>query len=184
MSASTDNDNGINDVDASLKEQHRGIIAAFSEADEQVVLTSEIAEHVNLVDRSVRRRLNDLVDEGIVGTRKPGSDRLWWLEVEVKEPITAQYPLLRFVRDRVDVQLTLIGAGLAVISAVLILAGAMAFVYGVSPPFVTRSEWLSYGIVASGLSATFIVVGLALTTLTWVARRFGEGYGFWSGGDS
>ena len=103
MTEETQGSSGEERIDASLKKQDQAILKAFSRAEHQVVLSREIGEFVDLSDRQIRRRLKDLASRDIVGTRKPGRDRLWWLKEEVKEPITAQYPLLRFARDRLIV---------------------------------------------------------------------------------
>lgn len=40
--------------------------------------TSEIAERVEIKDRTVRMKLSELADAGRVATRKVGSGRVWW----------------------------------------------------------------------------------------------------------
>ncbi len=92
--------------DPHLKEQDKGIIEAFAREDHNVLTNSEIAEHVSVHPRTVRRRLDDLADEGIIGKRVVSGVKLAWLEENVKEPITVQYPLLRYVRDHTSVQLS------------------------------------------------------------------------------
>lgn len=43
-----------------------------------IATTSEVAERVEIKDRTVRMKLSELVDEGKVATRKVGSGRVWW----------------------------------------------------------------------------------------------------------
>lgn len=100
---------GDSPPDPHLKEQDKGIIEAFAREDHRVLTNSEISEHVSLSDRQVRRRLDKLANKGIIGKRVVSGVKMAWLEEDVKEPITVQYQLLTYVRDRASVQLFLIG---------------------------------------------------------------------------
>lgn len=160
-------------IDPNLKEQERGIVDAFARVDHRVVTTGELAEHVSLSKRHLRRRLDDLVDRGIIGTRKPGRDRLWWLETDVKEPITVQYPLLQFVRDKVSVQLLLVALGVGIIAVILTPAAAMSYAYNVSPPLISRAELLRYGLLASLLASGFLIAATVVAVVGWLFRYLG-----------
>lgn len=161
------------ELDASLKTQDKPIIDAFSHAEHQVLLTTEVAERVELSDRQVRRRLKDLASRDILGTRKPGRDRLWWLKRDVREPITAQYPLLRFARDRLSVQLLLVGLGVGVLALILVPTASLTYAYSVSPPLFTRELLLQAGLGASMLAGGFLVAAVAAGVTGWLARRAG-----------
>ena len=91
---------GSEEIDPSLKEQNEGILYAFAKEDHRVLTTPEIVRHVDLSRRQVERRLKNLRDHEIVGTRKPGRTRLWWLETEVEEPVSVQYPILKLIQER------------------------------------------------------------------------------------
>jgi len=173
MTEETQGSSGEERIDASLKKQDQAILEAFSRAEHQVVLSREIGEFVDLSDRQIRRRLKDLASRDIVGTRKPGRDRLWWLKEEVKEPITAQYPLLRFARDRLSIQFLLIGLAIGIIAVVLVPAASIAFAYNTSPPLISRSELLQAGLLASMLAALFLITSVIFAGLGWVLRYLG-----------
>jgi predicted HTH transcriptional regulator len=88
MTKSDTNTENSSSPDPHLKEQDKGIIEAFAREDHQVLTNSEIAQHVSLSNRQVRRRLDKLADQGIIGKRVAGGVKLAWLEKDVKEPIT------------------------------------------------------------------------------------------------
>ncbi|MBB6645380.1 hypothetical protein [Halobellus ruber] len=171
MSLESEGSEPISDLDASLKTQDKPIIDAFSHAKHQVLLTTEVAERVELSDRQVRRRLKDLASRDILGTRKPGRDRLWWLKRDVREPITAQYPLLRFARDRTGVQLLLAGLGIGVIALVLVPIASLTYAYNVSPPLITREVLLQWGLLASILASGFLIAAVIAAMTGWLLRR-------------
>ncbi len=43
-----------------------------------IATTSEVAERVEIKERTVRMKLSELADDGRVATRKIGSGRVWW----------------------------------------------------------------------------------------------------------
>lgn len=159
----TDTENNLQ-PDPNVKEQDKGIIKAFAREDHQVLTNSEIAQHVSLSNRQVRRRLDKLADQGIIGKRVAGGVKLAWLEKDVKEPITVQYPLLTYVRDRVSVQLFLLGIMGGIVSVLVLLSAAISIGYDISISFVSREQILVYGVLAATVSALFIIVA-ALTAL-------------------
>ncbi|MFC6727777.1 hypothetical protein ACFQDG_03890 [Natronoarchaeum mannanilyticum] len=173
MSLESEDSEAISDLDASLKTQDKPIIDAFSYAEHQVLLTTEVSERVDLSDRQVRRRLKDLASRDILGTRKPGRDRLWWLKQDVREPITAQYPLLRFARDRTSVQLLLVGLGVGIVALVLVPIASLAYAYTVSPPLITREMLLEGGLLASMLASGFLIAAVVAAVTGWLGRRVG-----------
>lgn len=160
-------------IDPHLKEQDEAIFEAFARADYQVLTAKEIGEYVDLGDRQVRRRLHDLADREVVGTRKPGRDRLWWLEQDVKEPITVQYPLLRFVRDRSSIQLLLIGLGIATVAMILIMSALISFAYNVSPIIVSQDKLLRLGLYASMFAGGFLIASVSSAAVGWLFRNLG-----------
>jgi hypothetical protein len=173
MSLENKDSESISDLDANLKTQDKPIIDAFSHAEHQVLLTTEVAEKVELSDRQVRRRLKDLASRDILGTRKPGRDRLWWLKRDVREPITAQYPLLRFARDRTSVQLFLAGLGVGIVALILVPTASFTYAYSVSPPFITRELLLQVGLGASMLAGGFLIAAVLAGVTGWLARYAG-----------
>ncbi len=166
-------------VDPNLKVQDAAIVEAFSLVDHQVVTTAEIHEHVDLSQKQVRRRLNDLADRGIVGTRKPGRDRLWWLEADVTEPITVQYPLLRYVRDRLSVQLFVLGIGVGVLAMVVTMLGTLMVITDPAPEYMRHTtafrlqmELLRGGLLATVVSSGLLLTGISLAVARWLYRAF------------
>lgn len=143
-----------------LKEQDSGIIEAFARSDDRVLTTSEIAENVSLSDRQVRRRLNDLADRGVIGQRLAGGVRVAWLKQDVKEPITVQYPLLRYVRDRASVQFFLIGVVCGILGALVLLTAIVAVRFGLTVGPLANDRILYYGILAAGFSAMFVLLSV------------------------
>lgn len=160
-------DDDFDDIDAELKEQDKGIIEAFAHCEHRVVLSTELEEHVDIGDRQLRRRLNDLVTRDIVGSRKPGRDRLWWLKEDVKEPITVRYPLLGLVRKS-SVQLLLLAVVTGIAGAVLTASGSTAMAYEVSPPLVTNESLIYYGLGANIASGLFLVSAGIAAAINWL----------------
>lgn len=181
MSLESGDSESFSDLDASLKTQDKPIIDAFSHAEHQVLLTTEVAEKVELSDRQVRRRLKDLASRDILGTRKPGRDRLWWLKQDVREPITAQYPLLRFARDRISVQLLLAGLGVGIVALVLVPIASLAYAYTVSPPVITREMLLQGGLLASMLASGFLISAVVAAATGWLFRYYNVEFPFQNG---
>lgn len=173
MSSGEEEQSLDSEIDSSLKTQDKPIIDAFSHAEHQVLLTPEVAEKVDLSNRQVRRRLKDLASRDILATRKPGRDRLWWLEEDVKEPITVQYPLLRFARDRISVQLLLAGIGVGIIALILVPTASLTYAYNVSPPVLTKETLLQSGLLASMLASGFLIAAVVAAVIGRLARRVG-----------
>lgn len=164
---------GDSPPDPTLKEQDRGIIEAFAREDHNVLTNSELAEHVSVSPRTVRRRLDDLADEGIIGKRVVSGVKLAWLEENVKEPITVQYPLLRYVRDHTSVQLFLIGIAGGIVSVLILLAAAISIGYSIPIGFIGREQLLVYGVLAATVSALFILVAVLFAVIEWILRYLG-----------
>lgn len=142
-------------------EQDPAILEVFARADQPVLTTKEIADELdNIGLKQTRRRLRDLVDQGVLATRKPSRDRIWWLVEEVKEPITVRYPLLQHVRTRFEVLIAVIGAALGLIGAfaVMLFLGLNANAVGV--PFITRDTILLFGLYAISLGMTGFIAGV------------------------
>ncbi|EMA19426.1 winged helix-turn-helix domain-containing protein [Haloarcula amylolytica] len=158
--------------DPHLKEQDKGIIEAFAREDHNVLTNSEIAEHVSVHPRTVRRRLDDLADEGIIGKRVVSGVKLAWLEENVKEPITVQYPLLRYVRDHTSIQLSLIGIAGGIVSVLILLAAAISLGYGIPIWFINREQLLVYGVLAAAVSAIFLIVAVMFAVIEWLLRYY------------
>ena len=173
MSLESEDSESISNLDANLKTQDKPIIDAFSHAEHQVLLTTEVAEKVELSDRQVRRRLKDLASRDILGTRKPGRDRLWWLKQNVREPITAQYPLLRYAQNRISVQLLLAGLVIGIVALFLVPIASFTYANSVSPPFVTREMLLQAGLLASMLASGFLLSAVLAGIVEWSVRYFG-----------
>jgi hypothetical protein len=172
MSSKTDHLEGTVEVNASLKTQDKPIINAFAHAEHKVLTTTEVAKEVDLSERQVRRRLKDLASRNILGTRKPSQSRLWWVKEDIKEPITAQYPLLRFARDRMSVQLFLIGLTIGIAAVLLVVTATFTYAYNVAPPFVTKATFLQAGFLASMLASGFLISAIAVATISRMLRYF------------
>lgn len=175
MSSETDHLDGTVEVKANLKTQDTPIIDAFSHAEHKVLTTTEVSKEVDLSDRQVRRRLKDLASRDILGTRKPSQSRLWWVKEDIKEPITAKYPLLRFARDRMSVQLFLIGLTLGIAAVLLVVTATFTYAYNVTPPFVTKATVLQAGFLASILASGFLICAIAIATIDRTLRYFDIG---------
>ena len=163
--------------DPHLKEQDKGIIEAFAKEDHRVLTNTEIADHVSVSKRTVRRRLDKLDEKGVVGKRVVSGVKLAWLEQEVKEPITVQYPLLIYVRDHTSVQLFLLGIASGIISVLILLAAALAIGYGIPIDFagfqIAHERLLVWGVLAATVSALFILVAVMFAAIEWLLRYFG-----------
>lgn len=153
-----------------LKEQDRGIIEAFAKEDHHVLTTTEISEHVSVSERTVRRRLDELDEEGVIGERVVSGVKLAWLEEEVTEPITVQYPLLRYVWDRTSIQLFLIGVATGIISVLILFAAMMSIGYDISIWFIESEQLLLYGVLAATVAALFIVIAVMFAAIGWLLR--------------
>lgn len=159
--------------DPHLKEQDKGIIEAFAQEDHRVLTNSEISEHVSLSDRQVRRRLDKLADQGIIGKRVVSGVKMAWLEQDVKEPITVQYPLLTYVRDRLSVQMFLIGILSGIVAVLILLGAAISIGYDVPVGFISREQLLVYGVVAATISALFVIVAAIMAVIGKLMRHYG-----------
>lgn len=163
--------------DPRLKEQDKGIIETFAKEDHHVLTTTEIAEHVSVSKRTVRRRLDKLDEKGVIGKRVVSGVKLAWLEKEVKEPITVQYPLLRYVWEHTSVQLFLIGIAGGIVSVLMLLAATVAIGYGIPIEFMgfqlAHEQLLVYGVLAATVSALFIIVAVMFAVIEWLTRYFG-----------
>lgn len=159
--------------DPHLKEQDKGIIEAFSREDHQVLTNSEISGHVSLSDRQVRRRLDKLANQGIIGKRVVSGVKLAWLEKDVKEPITVQYPLLTYVRDRASVQLFMIGVVGGIVAVLILLGAAISIGYNVPVGYINREQLLVYGVLAATASALFMIVAAMMAVIGKLMRHIG-----------
>lgn len=153
-----------------LKEQDKGIIEAFAKEEHRVLTNTEISEHVSLHPRTVRRRLDKLADDGVIGKRVVSGVKLAWIEGEVKEPITVQYPLLRYVRDHTSVQLFVLGITGGIVSVLILLSAALTIGYSIPIGFITNKQMLVYGVGASVISALFIIVSILFALIGWLLR--------------
>jgi DNA-binding transcriptional ArsR family regulator len=158
--------------DPHLKEQDKGIIEAFAKEDHRVLTNTEISDHVSVSKRTVRRRLDKLDEQGVIGKRVVSGVKLAWLEQEVKEPITVQYPLLRYVRDHPSIQLLLIGVAGGIVSVLVLLAAALSLGYGLEIGIIGRPKLLVYGVIAAAASALFIVVAILFAVIEWLLQYF------------
>lgn len=158
---------------SNLKEQDKGIMEAFAREDHRVLTNSEISEHVSLSTRQVRRRLDKLAEEEVVGKRVVSGVKLAWLEEDVKEPITVQYPLLTYVRDRASVQLLLLGIVAGTVSVLILLAAALSIGYNVPIGFISREQLLVYGVVAAASSAVLMLVAVLMAAVGKTMRYLG-----------
>jgi len=156
--------------DPHLKEQDKGIIEAFAKEDHRVLTNTEIADHVSVSKRTVRRRLDKLDEKGVIGKRVVSGVKLAWLEQEVKEPITVQYPLLRYVRDHTSIQLFLLGLAGGIVSVLILLAAALSIGYGIPMGIIGSEQLLYYGVLAATVSALFILVAVMSALIEWLLR--------------
>jgi DNA-binding transcriptional ArsR family regulator len=159
--------------DPHLKEQDEGIIEAFAKEDHRVLTNTEISDHVSVSKRTVRRRLDELNENGVVGKRVVSGVKLAWLEEEVKEPITVQFPLLRYVRDHVSIQLFLLGIAGGIISVLTLLSATLSIRYGLSIGLVGSEQLLIYGVLAAVVSALFILIAIVFAVVEWLLRYIG-----------
>jgi len=105
---------------------------------------------------SSRRQLFGLADEESVGTRNVAGPYLWWLQDDIKEPITVQYPLLRCVRDHTSAQLGIVGVVLGVAAAIVILGSSLVYAYDVALLLVSKQEVLRSRHLINTLSTSFL----------------------------
>lgn len=158
--------------DPHIKERDKGIIEAFAIEDNNVLTNNEIAEHVSVHPRTVRRRLDDLADDGVIGQRVASGVKLAWLEQDVKEPITVQYPLLRYVWDRTSVALFVLGSAIGVIAVLILLAATLSTGHNVQVWVITPELLQFSGLLAAVISGVFIVVALVFAVVEWLLRYF------------
>lgn len=161
------------DIDPHLKEQNEGIFYAFSVADYKVLTTSEIADQVDIEQRTVLRRLKKLQKEGIVGSRKPGRTRLWWLEAEVEEPASVKYPIIRLIQRRLSLQFVVIGIAIGAAAVILITTSLFTAAWDISPPFISNQRIIQAGLIASFFSALFFLSAAVVAGTGWLFDRLG-----------
>lgn len=161
------------EIDPYLKEQNEGIFYAFAKEDHQVLTTPEIVEHVDLSRRQVERRLKNLRDQGIVGTRKPGRTRLWWLETEVEEPVSVQYPIFKLIQQRLSLQLVVIGILLGVVTVISSTTAVLVANYGFSPYLVDTESLLHATLLFSMTAVLFLLTGGLIAGTVWLFDHLG-----------
>jgi len=62
------------------------VLRYFIETPDPVLFTSEIADRMDMTTEGARHRLNNLVDEGYLHTKKPGHrTRVYWISLEGRE---------------------------------------------------------------------------------------------------
>lgn len=166
-------ESGPGEIDPSLKEQNEGIFYAFAKEDHRVLTTPEVVEHVDLSRRQVERRLKNLGDQGIVGTRKPGRTRLWWLEAEVEEPASVQYPILKLIQERLSLQLIVIGFLLGIVTVVSSTAAILFANYGFSFYFVDFELLLQATLLFSMTAVMFLLTGGLVAGTVWLFDHLG-----------
>lgn len=155
------------------KEQDPAILEVFARADHPVLTTNEIAdklEHIGL--KQTRRRLYDLVDDGLLATRKPARDRIWWLVEEVEEPITARYPLLSYVRNRGEVLITVLGALLGLVGAFAITLFLGLDANNLAVPLVSRQQILIGGLYSIAVGTAAVIAGISAIAVLGIGTRF------------
>lgn len=156
-------------------EQDPAILEVFARADQPVLTTKEIAEELdNIKLKQTRRRLRDLVDEGVLATRKPSRDRIWWLVEEVKEPITVHYPLLQHVRNRLEVLIAVLGAALGLIGAFAVMLFLGLDASGIGVPFIARDAILLVGLYAISIGLAGLIGGVLSVLIVAVGERLYE----------
>lgn len=154
------------------KEQDPAIIEVFSTADHPVLTTKEIAEELeNIGLKQTRRRLYDLVDEGTIETRKPSRDRIWWLVEEVEEPLTVRYPLLRYVRNRFELLITVTGAALCLVGAFAVMLFLGLNANEMMVPLLDRQHILVIGLYSIAVGISAIIGGSVATLVLYIGAR-------------
>jgi hypothetical protein len=133
--------------------------------------TTEVADELRVGLKQTRRRLRSLADEGVVGTRQPGGEQLWWLEKEIKEPITVRYPLLRFVWGRTGVLITVFGTLLALIGAfaIMLFLGLNASEMGF--PVGSREDVLRGGLYSIAIGTAIMIGGAGAFLINSIGPR-------------
>ncbi len=164
---------GADAIDPYLKEQNEGILYAFAKENHRVLTTPEIVEHVDLSRRQVERRLKNLRDQGIVGTRKPGRTRLWWLETEVEEPVSVQYPILKLIQERLSLQLVVLGVLLGIVTVICSTAAVLVASYGFSNYFVDVEVLLQATLLFSLTAVMFLLTGGLVAGTVWLFDHLG-----------
>ena len=142
------------------KEQDPAILEVFAQAEHPVLTTNEIAEELeNIGMKQTRRRLHNLVDEEVLGTRKPARDRIWWLIDEVEEPITVRYPLLRHIRDHFEVQITLLGSIVGLAGAFLVMLYLGIDANNTAIPILSKEDILRFGLYSIAIGVSGVIGG-------------------------
>ncbi|QIB78814.1 helix-turn-helix transcriptional regulator [Haloferax volcanii] len=177
-SKSTDKADSV-DIDPYLKEQNEGIFNAFANEEHTVLTTPEIEQHVDLGGRQVRRRLDKLEDEGIVGSRKPGRTKLWWLRTEVEEPVSAKYPIIRLVQNTLSLQFVFLGLLVGGVGVIFMSVATVLMAYNLSLPSVLflpsipTSSVIQWGLLSSLLAAGFLIAGGSIAAVNWILDYIG-----------
>jgi hypothetical protein len=172
MSSKSDTEAVLN-PEPHLKEQDEGIIEAFSREDHTVLTVSEIQAHTSLSKRQLRRRLDDLEEEGWISQRTPSRMRLAWLERDVKEPITVQYPLLKLIRDRPSLQFFVAGMVIGILAVFVLLPATLLLGSDFNLSFVNANELLFWGVLIAVTSAIFIIAAVLTAGFEALLQRFG-----------
>lgn len=61
------------------KESDGDILRAIESVDEPFATTSEVADNLDIKKEGTLKRLHDLSDRGLVGSRQIGGPYVWWI---------------------------------------------------------------------------------------------------------
>lgn len=69
------------------------LVSIIRSADDPVLTTAEVTEGTPISRQAVKRRLEQLFEEGHISRKKAGRNRVWWVDVDDKH-------VSREIRDR------------------------------------------------------------------------------------
>ena len=98
---------------------------------------------------------------------------MWWLETEVEEPVSVQYPIFKLIQQRLSLQLVVIGILLGVVTVISSTTAVLVANYGFSPYLVDTESLLHATLLFSMAAVLFLLTGGLIAGTVWLFDHLG-----------
>jgi hypothetical protein len=172
MTATPDWINDKIEFDPSNDVQDEHIVKVFLESDDPYLSRRAVALEVGMSKEGIGNRLEQLVDIGVLDDDSVGGARIYWVrdersdwpippDVEVT-PVEKDVTLKSFL-GRLHVQYGILGVGIVLLGALLMMAFTLFLAYEVSIPWVGITNLLVAGVLLTVVGFVLIILGLTLS---------------------
>lgn len=159
------------EFDPSNDVQDKHILEVFLESDDPYLSRRAVALEVGMSKQGVGTRLEELVDIEVLDDDSVGGARMYWIRDDRSDwPIPPDVDVIPVERDvtvkeflgRVHVQYGILGVGITVLGALLMMAFTLFLAYEVTIPVIGISYLLVAGVLLTVVGFILIFSGLAL----------------------